>query len=155
MRPKLEFCNSNFDLKLISFWETLYFPHNSMIFPDSYTETIQPTVHNEGGNIYLKVAGKVTQLTTTGRDKEPVLSPDSGWVAFSREIEGKVKECSERDDLFACPSDQLWIIDLETRSERLLPEPRTDVPPKRTKDVIYQFYGKKFSPDSQTIYFIT
>ena len=53
-----------------------------MIFPDSYAETIQPTVHNEGGNIFLKVAGKVTQLTTTGRDGQPALSPNGRWGAF-------------------------------------------------------------------------
>jgi len=126
-----------------------------MFLAVSYAQTIRPTVFDQKGNIYLKVADKVTPLTTTGRDSQPALSPDGRWVAFSREIEGKVEECSERDDLWACPSDQLWIMDLETQSERLLLEPRTDVPPKRTKDIIYKFEEKKFSPDSQTIYFIT
>jgi hypothetical protein len=129
----------------------------SLIFPLSQVSGKEPdrTVYEEKGNIFLKAKDKITQLTKTEKDSDPALSPNGKWVAFSREIEGKVKECSERNDHWACPSEQLWIIDLENMSERMLLEPRTDVPPKRTKDVLYQFYGKEFSPDSQTIYFIT
>lgn len=126
-----------------------------LLLTGAYAETEKPTVYDEGRNIYLKVAYKVTQLTTTGQDDRPILSPNGRWVAFSREIEGKVKQCSERDDLRACPSKQLWIFDLKTQSERMLLEPRLDVPPKRKKDVIYQFNDKEFSPDSKTIYFTT
>ncbi len=112
-------------------------------------------IYEEKGNIFLKVDDQVAQITSTGRDDRPILSPDGKWVAFSREIAGKIVECSERNDLWACPSEQLWIINLETGSERLLLEPRTDLPPEKTKDIIYQFNGKKFSPDSKTIYFVT
>ncbi|MBT5631448.1 MAG: hypothetical protein HOJ13_01840 [Nitrospina sp.] len=129
----------------------------SLTFPISQVSSKEPdrTVYEEKGNIFLKAKDKITQLTKTGRDSDPALSPNGKWVAFSREIEGKVQECSERNNHWACPSEQLWTIDLDNMSERMLLEPRTDVPQKRTKDVLYQFYGKEFSPDSRTIYFIT
>jgi len=111
--------------------------------------------YEENGNIFLKLDGKVTQLTSNGRDSAPVLSPDGRWVVFNREIEGKIKECSKDKELWACASDQLWIINLKNQSERLLLKPREDAPELETEDVIYQFNSKKFSPDSQTIYFIT
>ncbi len=123
-----------------------------MVFPDSYAETIEPAVYGEGGNIFLAADGKVTQLTNTGKDSDPVQSPDGRWIAFNREIEGKVKEC-EREVVWACSSYQLWIIDLESKSERMLLVPRPE--DKDIEKVIYSFQGKTFSPDSQTIYFVT
>lgn len=113
------------------------------------------TTYEENGNIFLKVVSEATQLTKNGRDSTPILSPDGKWIVYNREIEGTIKECSKRDDLWACPSDELWIIDLEKKTERLLLEPRPDVLPENTKNVIYQFNGKEFSPDSKTIYFTT
>jgi hypothetical protein len=111
--------------------------------------------YEKDGNIFLNLAGKTSQLTKSGRDRAPILSPDSRWIAFNREIEGKVKECSERDDLLECPSDELWIFDLENKSEKRLLKPRTSVTPQNRENIIFQFNGKEFSPDSQTIYFIT
>ncbi len=111
------------------------------------------TAYEENGNIFIEADGKATQLTNTGRDSEPILSPDGKWVAFSREIEGKVKECSARDDLWECPSDQLWIIDPEGKFELMLLEPREE--DNDTEKVIYYFRSKAFSSDSQSIYFVT
>jgi hypothetical protein len=125
-----------------------------LFFSGSFAVASEPEVFDQEGNIFFKMEGKVTPITTTGRDSQPVLSPDGKWVAFNREIEGKVAECKENDN-WECPGDELWIFDIKTQSERMLLEPRLDVPPKRRKDVIYQFNGKKFSLDSQTIYFIT
>ena len=110
-------------------------------------------VYEENGNIFLQLGEKTTQLTSTRRDSEPILSPDGRWVAFNREIEGKVQECSERHDLWACPSDKLWIINLETQTEQMLLEPRGE--DKDIEKVIYHFKNKTFSPNSQTIYFVT
>ncbi|MBI4388954.1 MAG: PD40 domain-containing protein [Nitrospinae bacterium] len=110
------------------------------------------TVFEKDGNIFLKAKGKPTQLTNTGRDYDPALSPDGRWVAFSREIEGKAEECKKKDE-WICATDRLWIVDLETRSERLLLEPREDA--REMKNVIAEFGNKTFSPDSKTIYFDT
>ena len=112
-------------------------------------------VYVEKGNIFLKRDGKAIQITASGRDSEPILSPDGRWVAFNREVGDRAKECLENKDLWECSSHQLWIIDIETKTERMLLEPRTDVPADRRQEIIYQFNGKEFSPDSKTIYFIT
>jgi len=105
--------------------------------------------YEEGGNIFIKLDGNATQLTDTGKDTAPVLSPDGRWIAFNREIEGKVKEC-EGQEIWTCASDQLWIIDLESKSERMLLEPRVEAPEHH--DVIENFHDKTFSPDSKTIF---
>ena len=115
------------------------------------------SVFEEGGNIFLAAGGKATQITNIGMDGRPTLSPDGKWAAFSREIKGKEKECEESNDVLVCPSEQLWIIDLETRSERKLLGPRAYDPDAGVgiDDVLEKFYGITFSPDSQTIYFST
>ncbi|PIQ97755.1 MAG: hypothetical protein COV67_02630 [Nitrospinae bacterium CG11_big_fil_rev_8_21_14_0_20_56_8] len=143
---------------MLARWGMALFLNFIILISIAEAEIERPTdavVFEEKGNIFLKSRGQVTQLTDTGRDSEPVLSPDGRWIAFNREIEGKAKECSERNDLWACPSDELWIYSLDPQTEKLLLEPRPDVPQKRTEDVIYQFNGKQFSPDSRTIYFVT
>lgn len=109
-------------------------------------------VYEENGNIFIKVGGKVTQLTDTEMDSEPILSPDGRWVVFSRELEDTFKEC-EREIDWECPYDQLRIIDLESKTERMILESREKE--KDVKKVIYYFKSKTFSPDSQTIYFVT
>ncbi|MBI4383572.1 MAG: PD40 domain-containing protein [Nitrospinae bacterium] len=110
-------------------------------------------VFEKNGNIFLKVENNIVQLTKTGRDHAPLLSPDGKWVAFIREIEGKVKECSEDKDLWVCASDQLWSIDLATRAERMIVEPLEDTPDARK--AIANISNMTFSPDSKTLYFET
>ncbi|MBI4383719.1 MAG: PD40 domain-containing protein [Nitrospinae bacterium] len=110
------------------------------------------TVFERDGNIFLWIDFKETQVTHAGRDHGPALSPDGRWVAFSREIEDKAEECKKKND-WICATDQLWVVDLETRSERLLLEPREDA--RDMKDVIGGFENKDFSPDSKTLYFDT
>lgn len=104
------------------------------------------------GNIFFEADGKVTQLTSTGTDSDPVLSPDGRWIVFSRELEDTLEECKREID-WECPYDQLRIIDLKNKTERMLLESREKE--KDVKKVIDYFRNKTFSPDSQTIYFVT
>lgn len=112
-------------------------------------------VFAKDGNIFLKVNGQLTQLTNTGRDFGPVLSPDDRLVAFTREIEGKSGKCAPEDESANgdCARYQLWVTDIETRSERMLVGPRADDHDMRK--VVIEFNDKKFSPDGKTIYFST
>jgi len=109
--------------------------------------------YEENPNIFLKADGKATQLTNTGRDSEPILSPDSRWVAFSRGIKGEVKECFDWKEKWVCAIKQLWIINLETNLEHLLVKPWKDAP--EISKVIGGFSFKTFSPDSKTVFFQT
>lgn len=124
--------------------------------PLTYAESrdSKGVVYETQGNIFIKFEDKTTQLTKTGTDSEPILSPDGRWVAFNREIEEKVKECKE-NDMWECPSDELWIFNLKARSERMLLQPREYAPKVKAEEVIEKFYRKMFSPDNTTIYFST
>jgi len=125
---------------------------STCIAESSWGEEIKGLVYEEYGNIMLERNGEKRRLTGAERDSEPVLSPNGRWIAFNREIEGAVEKCELAVHL-DCPSDQLWLIDLENDSEELLLEPRADA--RDVKKVIYNFKGKAFSPDSQTVYFFT
>jgi hypothetical protein len=106
-------------------------------------------VYEEANNIFLKHGSNITQLTDIGQDSEPVLYLNGRWVAFNR----KVKECSEKNNVWGCLSQQLWIINLESRAIRKLLEP--DVNSEDLKQVIGEFKNKIFSIDNQTLYFET
>ncbi len=124
----------------------------SLFLFSTQAESEKPGVFEEKGNIFFQSNDKVTQLTSKGRDSKPILSPNGKWIAFNREIEGAIKEC-EQEVVWECPSDQLWLINLESKSKRMLLEPRVEE--KDVEKVIYSFMSKTFSPNSQSIYFVT
>jgi hypothetical protein len=113
-------------------------------------ENSHQTAFINKGNVFLSFNGKTEQLTNSGLDLEPVLSPDGQWVAFSRLLPDKIKECKDEKNDF-CANDQLWIFDLAHKSERLLVAPVEEPPDK----MIVRFTWKTFSPNSQTIFFVT
>ena len=51
------------------------------------------SVHVKDGNIYYENNGKELQITSSGRDGNPVLHPDDAWVYFVR----KLYECPTED----------------------------------------------------------
>lgn len=111
------------------------------------------TVFAEGGNIFLKIESKVVQLTQTGMDGEPILSPDGRWVVFTREIEGKAEKCAKDKDRWSCATELLCSIDLATQTEQVIVEPAEDMPDPSQE--IAGFAGITFSPDGKTVYFET
>jgi WD40-like Beta Propeller Repeat len=99
------------------------------------------TVTVDHGNVVLSRRGAApVRLTSSGRDRDPALSPDGRRVAFVR---GGVT----RGDATA-----LWIVDVQGgAARRLLAERPSDEP--RTN--LTQFHAPAFSPDGRTIYFLT
>ena len=120
-------------------------------FSPTIAGTEKPEVYEEAGNIFLKHDSNITKLTDINKDSEPVLSPNGRWVVFNR----KVKECSEEDNIWVCPSHQLWIMNLQTRSVGMLLEPQGAGIEFNFEKVIDNFFEAEFSPDSKTLYFIT
>jgi dipeptidyl aminopeptidase/acylaminoacyl peptidase len=99
------------------------------------------TVSIDHGNVVLSRRGAAPiRLTSSGRDRDPALSPDGRRVAFVR---GGVT----RGDATA-----LWIVDTRgTPARRLLAERPSDEP----RANLTQFQSPQFSPDGQTVYFQT
>ncbi len=117
------------------------------------------------GNIFLKnAAGKVVQLTTSGKDRSPTRSPDRRNVAFIRKSAkeaylsfGRAPEY-QGDDLLA---DQIWLVDTKTGKEKMLVEDR---PPGVKGNVTRELErtiaaieddSLCFSPDGAELYFIS
>jgi hypothetical protein len=77
-----------------------------------------PFVSAAGGNIFLMDGvGHSKQLTYTGHDAEPVLSPDGQWVIFVRTIPGK--PIPTGSDYRGHPT-ELWQTDANGRNATLL-----------------------------------
>lgn len=47
------------------------------------------SVHVKKGNVFYSSEGDVKQVTSSGRDEYPALSPDGQWIYFVRDVEGK------------------------------------------------------------------
>lgn len=104
-----------------------------------------PKVFSEKGNIYYSEDGEnKVQLTKSGEDREPVLSPNGEAVVFIRKTkDGK---------------DELWLIKLDAGKQELLVKeityPSKDGPEKKPLTRIVAD-GIHFSPDSKTIYLVS
>jgi Tol biopolymer transport system component len=114
----------------------------------------------QGGNIYLSQgnAPKV-QLTASGKDRSPVLCADKQCIVFIRKSSQSIDyaiddpdHAPSKDELLA---DQIWIVDLITKKERLLVKDKIS-DDDRSKQISHIFDDSlKFSPDGKTLYFIT
>lgn len=102
------------------------------------------------GNVVLTVAGKATQVTTSGRDLEPVVSPNGSLVVFTRKVPwmSSPPGCS-----MGTPEvRELWVIGTDKKGERkLLASKDADDP----KVVLCDFMKKQFSSDGRRVMFET
>jgi hypothetical protein len=93
-----------------------------------------PFVSAAAGNIVLTdSAGNSKQLTYTGHDSEPVLSPDGRWVTFVRTISGKTIPTGS--DYRGHPT-ELWQIDANGKNATLLVQCRAS---EKMDNVIARF----------------
>jgi WD40-like Beta Propeller Repeat len=107
------------------------------------------TVSVKDGNIqFTDKSGKITALTSSGRDSSPVLAPDGKWVAFVRKVEGKA---------IATVSDEvepteLWQVRVDGKEPSVLLRCRDSQKPE---SVIGAFENLQFSTNGKLLYFIT
>lgn len=117
----------------------------------STTGAVAQEVYETLGNIYVESEGHKIQLTKTGLDHLPKLSPDQKFVVFSRTTERRIAAgpCCEGEPPKA---DQLWMIMIDGAGERLLVR-ESDGP--EVKHMITAFKQKQFSSDGRLLYFLT
>jgi len=112
--------------------------------------SVAADVSVKSGNIYFTdSAGVAKQLTTSGRDSNPVLAADGRWIAFIRKVEGK-KIATGADEVD--PS-ALWQIRTDGKESTLLVRCRASE--NKIESLIAGFEKLQFSSNGKLIYFIT
>jgi hypothetical protein len=102
------------------------------------------------GNIYLTDDGSTArQLTFSGRDSGPVLSPDGLWIVFIRAVSGQRISTNSGDEL---EPTELWQIGANGKDATRLLRCRTS---EKMENVIAEFDDPQFSSDGRYIYFTT
>lgn len=109
----------------------------------------------KAGNIYLVQADRHTiQLTSSGKAYSPVLSPDKKTIAFIKTGTDIIPErCRNFADTYSTYGNQIWIIDIEHKKERLLVRNNFDC--DKPMEMIIAPRHLTFSLDSKTLYFLT
>lgn len=109
-------------------------------------------VFSEGGNIYLKDDHQTLQLTNSGKDFSPLLSPEAKKIAFIRNGNKPIpEECKKNTE-----SDfekELWVYDVSQKKEKLLV--KNNFQCNQPEQQISDFLDLAFSPNNELLYFIT
>ena len=118
------------------------------------------------GNIYYCPSDKEKiQLTKSGKDRYPVLSPNGKKIVFIRKSSEKAYLSVEGED-YNTPegllADQIWIVDSDGKNEKMLVKDRqpneatgNDVTRELEKTIAHIDDSLCFSPDSKTVYFVS
>ncbi|WP_420125923.1 TolB family protein [Longimicrobium sp.] len=108
------------------------------------------SVTAEAGNLFYRPSASAAprQLTTTGLDSEPVLSPDGRTIAFIRGTPGdSVDTVLGREE-----GTSLWIVGVDGSGARMLVRGRSSETPS---EALAMLQSPAFSPDGQRIYFLS
>lgn len=103
---------------------------------------------------YSKNVDKVLQLTNTGKNSNPILSPDGRWLVFVKQSKNIMPEpCADFSNIDSKYANELWVYDLQNIKKRILVKDNfaCDDPEKKITDPV-QLH---FSPNSKTLYFQT
>ena len=109
------------------------------------------SVDVKDGNVILVIDGQQRQLTKSGKDAGPILSPDEKWVAFTR-IGNPNSTGSQGDCKSGAQADEMRRIRVDGTSEELLVRGRDNKDPKQS---ICDFGRKQFTSDGRYIYFLS
>lgn len=107
-----------------------------------------PRVSVENGNVVIDDGGARKQLTKSGRDSDPAISPDGRFVVFTREPEKRpAEECGD-----GAQADQLMRINADGSGEAVLVRGRAG---KKPEERLCGFTAKQFNSDGRMLYFLT
>ena len=108
-----------------------------------------PSVYSTTGNVVLKAPnGSEKQLTVSGHDSYPSLSPDTRMAVFVRATANPPIDTGSGEGLFT----ELWILNVGTgQKEKLLDSTASD----NMKEVLAGFSSPQFSNDAKAIFFLS
>lgn len=104
----------------------------------------------EAGNVYVTVDGVRRQLTSMGRDSDPLLTPDGKAVLFTRHAAAPA-DADAPPEGCAVPADELRRIGVDGSGEALVLAGRRGDAPER---MLCGFLRKQFASDGRTLYFL-
>jgi dipeptidyl aminopeptidase/acylaminoacyl peptidase len=107
------------------------------------------SVSVKDGNIqFTDKSGKMTALTSSGRDSNPLLAPDGKWLAFVRKVDGK-KIATGSDEV---EPTELWQVRVDGKEPSLLVKCRDS---EKVESIIAAFDNLQFSTNGKLLYFVT
>jgi len=111
---------------------------------------VAQAVTAQDGNLFYGASADAAprQLTSTGLDRDPVLSPDGRTIAFIRETP------ADSVEILIGPEEatELWTIRVDGSDARMLLKGRSA---EIAGEALAQFQSPRFSPDGQRIYFLS
>jgi len=111
----------------------------------------ETSVAVKDGNIVVVQDGRERQLTRSGKDASPALSPDGKWVAFTR-VGNPASTGSQGDCKSGVEADELRRIQIDGSGEELLVRGKAGTEPKQS---ICDFSRKQFTSDGRYLYFLS
>ena len=107
-------------------------------------------VYSDAGSIFIERGGGTTKLTASEMDIDPVLSPNGGFVVYTRQGRGRSRRHYEPHQF--CPTelrpDELRRINADGSNDRLLLKGRGGGPEHQLCD----FKSKQFSSDGTALF---
>lgn len=121
-----------------------------LICINSFTESL----YVKDGNIFCEKDKEAYQLTNSGINNNPVLSPDGNKIVFTRKSnrEADLTTYGDDPDPTFLLADQLWIMDSNGKNQKMLVE---DCAYESGEQVINHIRNIHFALDSKSIFFCT
>lgn len=114
-----------------------------------FASAAEPLATVKDGNIHLRsVDGVEKQITRSGHDSTPAISPDKKWVVFVRALPGKAISTGAGD----VDAAELWRFRVDGGDPELLVAPKES---DEIKEVVANFSHLSFSNDSRKLFFVT
>jgi hypothetical protein len=119
------------------------------------------SVHVKNGNIFYVSDGKEKQITSSGRDEDPVINPKGDWVYFVRSFEGKFigekyyppKGVKNTEGIL---KQELWMVKTDGQAAKMLFRSEHAAIDGPDPDYVIATVGNiQFSPSGDKVYFET
>jgi hypothetical protein len=121
----------------------------ALVLPQMTGVALAQTVTAESGNIYYTPGSSTDrkQLTTTGLDGQPSLSPDGSTVVFVRGTPGRTVQAAYPD----MEATELWAVRVDGSNARLRVRGKAS---KTVEETVAGIQTPEFSADGRGIYFL-